>query len=609
MTSDKTWPVSQIIQREIDQKRVENIADQYILANRNVKYFPPIVVVILPKNAETGSIADTYKIAENDNLDEIKLEKINEKWLIKDNFEILKKAQNESEVENLFLLNVFPELGYRLLVWDKKQYYCVVIDGQHRFESLKHSLKKERSTADYRQDIVFIDVSSKAIKSRITPVKAVRNIFIDINNNATPVTQARKYVMDDKDLASLFVQSLVNDDPLAGSEQGKFIQPQLVDWHADNLKHELPHLTGILALYQLMSDVVIKNNLVSIDDLRNEGKVKRWVTKLNTKFLIDEKIRERKEYSNIKTLEDSLKKFQNDNGDEDPEEEEKESYLFEYDYNILKIAQKTFVECYCRSIVKYFYSLAPYSVLVKLLKSKNVFDRDSNINRVVITSGKKMDKVKKELFSNLKGELNNQLEGEYYLIFTVLGQKTLFELFFKEIDRNVGNQIKEEHILSITDNFLREYNQLFDVLKFAPEYKIFGKHPIKNSVVTKDIIDETVAGDYGLHTSSFWEDVIYRGSTIIYNSQGINSMRAVFEYMIDVLNINENTSDPSQIQLPETLDIPLAKPRIKKAIMKEYSYSDTRSVKIANDILVAKKMFLDRYLTECLEGYLKSKPA
>jgi|GEM_PF-3158372 len=610
LTSDKSWPVSQIIQREIDQARVRDIANQYILAKRNVKYFPPIVVVILPKNPDNESISDTYQKDTNNKLDEITLMKINEKWSVNDGIGLLEQAQNESQAKELYILNVVPQLEYRLLVWDKKQYYCVVIDGQHRLESLKFSLDKDRTTADYRQDIVFIDVSNKAIKAGTTPVQAVRNIFIDINNNATPVTQARKYVMDDKDLASLFVQSLVNDDPIAGSQTGNFLEPQLVDWHADNLKHELPHLTGILALYQLMSDVVIKNNLASIDDLRHEGKVTKWITRLNTRFLIDEKIKNLAEYTGIKTLEDSLKKFKEDNGDDDPEEEEKESYLFEYDYNILKIAQKTFVECYCRSIVKYFYNLKPYAILLDGLRDKKVFNIDYNINRIVIKSNRKMTSDEKKIFGDLKKELVEQLDPNYYLVFTVLGQKTLFELFFKEIDRKINNQIKEEKILAITNDFLNEYNRLFDVLDFANDYKILGKHPTKNRVIPELIVKKYLPNDYGFHSTSFWEDIIYRnGNTIIYNSQGINAMKAVFEYMIEFCKLNKDVSAPdSSFKLPQMFEVPLTKSRMKKALVKQpHSLSETVAEETADKILKLKKEFLDNYLIEAHKRYIKSK--
>jgi len=606
LTFDKSWPVSQIIQREIDQDRIKDIANHYILPKRNVKYFPPLIVVILPKDSLNSSIADAYKENTEDILNDNDLIKINEKWSVNNAIELLRKAINESQVEDLYILNVVPKLQYRLLAWDKQKYYCVVIDGQHRLESLKYSIKKDPSTASYRQDIVFIDVSSKAIKSGLTPVQAVRTIFIDINNNASPVTQARKYVMDDKDLASLFVQSLVNDDPIAGSEKGKYIEPQLIDWHADNLKHELPHLTGILSLYQLMSDAVIKTNLVSIKDLQNPRKVNRWINRLNTRFEIDEKIRTLNEYSRISTLEDSYKKFKESSGDPDDEEERDELYPFEYDYNILKIAQRTFFECYCLSIVKYFYNLKPYSLLINSLKSKSIFNPNHVLNRAVIKSNKKMASQEKKLFNDLKKDLIEKMDVEYYLVFTVLGQKTLFELYFKEIDRKISGQIKEDKVLEITNNFLEEYNKLFDILSYSKGYKIFGKQPIKDRIIQSSFIQKYLPSDYGYHTTLFWEDIIYlNGSTIIYTSQGINSMKAIIEYMTELIRIN-NGKSLNDLIVPNKFEIPQVKSRIKRALVKQHSLSDNVAEETAEKIIKIKKEFLDNYLIDSYKEYRKN---
>jgi hypothetical protein len=53
LTEDKSWPVSTIIQREVDERRVNEIANDFILRDsRNVKYFPPIVVALIPRNGD-----------------------------------------------------------------------------------------------------------------------------------------------------------------------------------------------------------------------------------------------------------------------------------------------------------------------------------------------------------------------------------------------------------------------------------------------------------------------------------------------------------------------------------------------------------------------------
>ena len=59
LTKDKSWPVSQIIQREVDRIRVSNIAKTYIQSEgRSIRYFPPLIVALLPKGKD-GKIGYT----------------------------------------------------------------------------------------------------------------------------------------------------------------------------------------------------------------------------------------------------------------------------------------------------------------------------------------------------------------------------------------------------------------------------------------------------------------------------------------------------------------------------------------------------------------------
>ena len=69
LTKDKSWPVSQIVQREVDRIRVSNISKSYILSQgRPIKYFPPIIVAILPKD-EHGMISLNMDFGDTEDLD------------------------------------------------------------------------------------------------------------------------------------------------------------------------------------------------------------------------------------------------------------------------------------------------------------------------------------------------------------------------------------------------------------------------------------------------------------------------------------------------------------------------------------------------------------
>jgi len=276
LTQDNIWPVSQIIQREIDWKRVSEISKIYIRRkSRDIKYFPPLTIAILPK-AENDRIGKEYSY--DDEINELERTIIFQKSHFSNDEkakEYFLKAKDLSPLKDFYVLNLSEVFNYNILCWDKTKYYAVVIDGQHRYEALMESAEKENGIFNYIQDIVFIDLSItlnhlKEMGGRnITPTEAVRTVFVDINSTAQMVTPVRKILMDDKDLAAILVQSLVNDENDDNKREGLFIQPQLIDWHVEAFKHELPHITSILALYQIISDNILKKkNLSSLDDLR-----------------------------------------------------------------------------------------------------------------------------------------------------------------------------------------------------------------------------------------------------------------------------------------------------------------------------------------------------
>ena len=295
LTKDKSWPISQIVQREVDRVRVSNISKSYILSQgRPIKYFPPIIVAILPKD-EHGMISLNMNFGESEGLDNIKemifaRSKYNSNESIKP---YVTRADNLSLIKGLFVLEVSKVFETYLFSWDKSKYYAVVIDGQHRLEALYKSAIDDISIENHFQDLIFIDFS-KLLKTanQLSPVDVVRRIFVDINTNAQRVGFVRQVLMDDKDLSALCVQTLVDSVKKDGSgkDQDSFIRSQVVDWYGDKLKHTLPHLTGVLSLYQIIDDHLVQNSISSINDLRSPSKVSKWVTRLNDVFFVDSTI-------------------------------------------------------------------------------------------------------------------------------------------------------------------------------------------------------------------------------------------------------------------------------------------------------------------------------
>ena len=181
--------------------------------------------------------------------------------------------------------------------------------------------------------------------------------------------------MDDKDLASLCVQSLVESVNKDGSSKppDSYLPSVIIDWHGESLKHELPHITGVLTLYQIISDELATNRLVTIDDHRNQQKIKYFIDLLNNYFFVDTLIKKKQEYNDITTLDKSFndyleyKTINREIFSEQFNDEGLDSILFNYDYRVLEIAQNTFEDLYLKAIVKLFLEFRPYTETIKVL--------------------------------------------------------------------------------------------------------------------------------------------------------------------------------------------------------------------------------------------------
>lgn len=588
---DKNWPVSQIIQREIDDSRIDEISKTYILQEGNIKYFPPLTIVLLPRT-KADTISDNFieanTINENEKQSILKIFKtIFSGNLDEDIMSLFDESTITIKAEGLFLVEVNAAFNYNLLIWDKSKYIAVTIDGQHRLMALNKSIKLKKTVENYNQDIIFIDVSDKTINSVKTPIEVVRNIFIDINSKANPVSNIRQYLMDDKDLASLFVQEIVNDYDKDNNREGKYIYPQLIDWHSNNLKHELPHITSILVLYQLMYDYVIRDNIVKIDDLRSPKKLEKWINRLNTRFLVDEKIKTMTRYS-YRTLESSLKNYIKEtkakNDASNDNDEDKESLIFEYDYNILKVVRDTFSEAYVESIVKFFHELKPYKTCITYYQKANVFDNRYLVNKALIKQTKKMTSNEKDSIQTLKTSYQKYIGDKYDLIYTVLGQKALFYLYFEEIDKNIHNTITNKRVTKITDNFLKKINNLFDVIDNS-NIKLFS---LQNRVkIPKQQIKKLgLDNKYGTHVYDFWENIIFFDKNIIYNSRGVKSLAEVFKFMLNYLEIEKK-----DVSLDD-FNIPYLSSNIKKRLLNEFDLNLEEAEKYADSIIELKYNYL-----------------
>jgi hypothetical protein len=600
LTKDKSWPVSQIIQREVDSLRVSNISKSYILGDgRPVKYFPPIIVAILPKE-EDGQIKLNFKKSAFVSSDVRNL--IYEKSIFRDNIKLkdyFLNCENLTKTENLFLLNVSKVFDLNILCWDKTDYYAIVIDGQHRLDALLKSKEEDARIEEFRQDVAFLDFSEYVINNEanddsLSPVEVVRRVFIDINTNAKKVGLVRQILMDDKDLASLMVQSIVESVNPDGTDKStnKYIKSELVDWYGKSLKHQVPHVTGILSLYQIFNDYLVQNSLNSIDDHRSKSKVRKWVKSMNDRFFVDSLIDE-KNIDTIKLSKDESKYLEsiklNEELNEDFGDEFKESELFTYDYGVLDIASERFNDVYVESFVKVFNDFVPYKKICDLIDQEEGFTKGHILNSTLTASPNKLKSSNslKVKLSEIRYLIKSKLDEKLFLSFTVLFQKVLFLNLIQRFDMVNSLEIESKDNLEITSIYLDEINNLVDYC-LNEEESLFGIKDRLNIIIDEN--DEL--SELGTIASSFWDGIIYENGSIIYNTQGIKSLSAFYELILDIMKNKDNEN----YQAISVSEIPYVESRIKRIIKKQYNLISEEQVnELTAKVIHLKNEFLINY--------------
>ncbi|MBK7241968.1 MAG: hypothetical protein IPI00_17855 [Flavobacteriales bacterium] len=231
----------------------------------------------------------------------------------------------------------------------------------------------------------------------MSPVEIVRRIFVDINTNAQRVGAVRQILMDDKDLASLIVQSLVDSAERDGGSKHKdrFIPSMTIDWDGHSLKHSLPHITGVLALHQVVNDNMLLGGVSSINDLRNYNRIDKWVRRMNDFFRVDERIKKEDRWRDVGSLADAWKEYQTSieiaNADTTNDNENYETELFTYDYRVLEVALDTFNMDYASGIVRLFRDFEPYKRCAEIIAKAGGTDEATVLYNALVASRNKIE--------------------------------------------------------------------------------------------------------------------------------------------------------------------------------------------------------------------------
>ncbi|UXI00772.1 DNA sulfur modification protein DndB [Photobacterium sp. TY1-4] len=233
----KDLKFDELMQRDIDDSRVSHKLIPYILDSKNhaaVKFFPPIVVLLLPIEAESIKPAKYYDkvVTAKHPLKEVK--GIN-KWHVLRSGEV---GEEVFQFEQPILFNEDPdEHSFVKLRVNPQKSKLVIVDGQHRAMALLALHRNTQNGWDSKAKDAFqqyyeewtpdiinsFDLSSVKLPIILCTIpdldteyqgdfdlqKAARSIFLTLNQTAQPVSNSRNLLLDDNDLISSFLRGFL----------------------------------------------------------------------------------------------------------------------------------------------------------------------------------------------------------------------------------------------------------------------------------------------------------------------------------------------------------------------------------------------------------------
>ena len=273
------WSLEELFQRDISWNRVETeLVDQYLMAPKKLSFFNSLTIALLPQNGFT--IEKAY--GEPDS--ELSSDK-GDRW-------------TRTDVGNICVEHL-TDAGVGVIRWHQERIFPVAIDGQHRLAALKAYYEKRKDTLipgapefDTKISLILLILDERVgFKRNIEKpiLETLREIFIDLNKNARNVPKSRLILLEDQNIQSLCVRTLL-------PKKAKIFSPSvlplpIVTWRSDEAKFDSGYsITSVLNLNEIVSYCLNRASLEAIDPL--EGRqIKQYIDKITAKLDLEQKIK------------------------------------------------------------------------------------------------------------------------------------------------------------------------------------------------------------------------------------------------------------------------------------------------------------------------------
>ncbi|EPP5809413.1 hypothetical protein ACUT0J_001757 [Vibrio vulnificus] len=527
MNNVEVWPISTLIQRELDHNRAKQIAADYLLNSGVIKYFPPLISVMIPTGSDYLPLNSFGEIDSTDS-------SINYvDGVIKHTDPIRYEDYDDTNevAGGIFELPYDSSSGD--IAWDKHRLSAVVIDGQHRFKALKEAVAINKDILESKVTLTLVNLPYLCNRKNSKPTDIARDLFVTINHTPVEVNETRLVLMDDKDVLACFTQALVDD---ADKSCPPAIKPEIVDWECDGGKHSIDiSLSGVLTIRQIIQTCIFGDiKASSIDDRQNQRNMQRWLSKLDAWVSPDDEIKNT--LSESETFKYRMEVAKQSICDDDDDEES--SFLYTWSPTASKIAKDQFSRKY-RSIFKYvFENLAPYNEFYQISNKHSALQDGSSLRTYLRSfSGKRKEYENDtstpvaKLVKSFKNDISKLTRDNF--CFTVMGQKSIFKVLFDEYLSEIDDKT-EGNLLEATKKFVDDFNTMYDSFNSSSiiEEQLFSLEYKNKKGNRKD----TSLSVY------FWSGIIRKANgEIDYSKKAVDILSKV---ILDLINATkENTID------------------------------------------------------------------
>lgn len=511
------WPISKLIQRELDKQRALMISRDYLLSDGYLKYFPPIIAVLIPTNLENLP-SDTYSESTDEEIDELKKHIF--QFVNEESAACVNKAS--ALARGIYDINDGGDSGY--LVWDENVVSAVIIDGQHRYKALLEAMSSNKEFQECHVTVNLIDLVPVCKRQGSGPTAVARDLFVSINNTPVEVDEARLILMDDRDGLATFTQVLVDDSE---TEFPPAIRPELIDWRCDQGKHDNSlALTGVLTLRGVIGASMFENrSIASVDDRVNRKHVQKWLSSLFQWVGPDNEIAEKLGKSEClqHRFEIACAAIPNDDDEDD------QPFLFSYSAAAAGVIKTKFRDLYLAVFREVYSNLTPFTIVSTIATDNGAFEKTSDLHHYLRAfSGRRKELEKESQETKQKVVIYKTHLKDYcdnHILLTVMGQKALFKALFEAYLSDVD--IKANELLTKSKEFVESFNEIYDALHLSNNFDecfFSTKLTLQRGIQTKQ------AGDLG---RAFWRGVILgHNGEIDYGPTAVELLKNV---LIDVL--------------------------------------------------------------------------